>query len=76
MMATMKAQLPKDIRLQCPGCGAPVTVVELKVRRDPYLPTGLFLEDCGHVVSLELIRDAWGIDIPEPDPMRVTLLDP
>jgi hypothetical protein len=62
--------------LECPGCGVTVTERTLTVRRDPYLPTGLFLPDCGHVVTLDLLRQAWGVDLPEPNAMRVSFARP
>ena len=49
---------------QCPGCGTPVSTLEFrKVRTPDDAGYGLLLEDCGHVVTLEAIRDAWGIDV-------------
>ena len=65
----MRTKLTKGT-FQCPACGTPVDGVTLGVKQTPS-GYGLLLEDCGHVVTLELLRDAWGIEIPEPDPTRV-----
>lgn len=51
---------------QCPACGTPVERVELRVAQTPDdRGYGLLLEDCRHLVTFEMLRDAWGIDLPE-----------
>ena len=64
----VKSKLPEGSRFQCPACGVPVTVTTF-----PYRLYGdawaIHLEDCGHSISLEMARDSWGVDIPEPQIM-------
>jgi len=69
----VKVQPPTSLSLQCPGCGVPVDATELKVQPTPTTEPGfgLLLEPCGHLVTFELLRDAWGITLPDPDPTRV-----
>jgi hypothetical protein len=57
--------MPEGSRFQCPACGVPVATLEFPYRRFGEA-WAILLEDCGHAVSLELIRDSWGIEIPEP----------
>jgi hypothetical protein len=66
----MMTKLPEAMRAQCPGCGSPTTDIELGRTPDD-AGYGLRLEPCGHLVTLELIRDAWGVDIPTPDPTAI-----
>jgi hypothetical protein len=68
-------ELPDSIHVQCPACGAPTTETELGRTPDD-AGYGLLLSPCGHLVTLELIRDAWGIEIPEPNPTRVAYPTP
>lgn len=63
-----QAKMPKGF--QCPACGVPVDTVTLRVEQTPS-GYGLLLEGCGHVATLDVLRDSWGIDIPDPDPTRV-----
>lgn len=64
--------MPDGMNAQCPACGVPTADVELGRTPDD-AGYGLLLGPCGHLVTLELIRDAWGIDIPDPDPTRVVV---
>jgi hypothetical protein len=65
----MRARLPEK-KFQCPGCGAPAVDAELGRTPDD-AGYGLQLFPCQHIVTLEMVRDAWGVDIPNPDPRRV-----
>jgi hypothetical protein len=61
----MKAVMPAKAPYQCPLCGTPLggTSVEV-VMLDHSGEKALNFDECGHVITFDAMRDAFGIELP------------